>query len=290
MLRKCALRSLFIGCLALVGCQQSSDKKESPQASDVPTGFVLIPGGTYELGKKEHKINPQRTVQVGSFLLSEAEVTNAQWLSFIEATDYKTTAEKYHNAMTFYVGLDEFKWVMDSTASWRFPFGKNQEGIQDKMDHPVTCISYLDILKYCEWAKVSLPTLDQWEIACRANTKGPYHFEGGLNELNNYGNIWQSETHQKLTVKEDYLYTSPVKNYKPNPWGLYDMYGNCFEFCADNPEVWKDNKKVACARGGSWWCSSNSCNFFNSYDIGKVNKRASFSNHGFRVVKTPTEQ
>ncbi len=287
MHRKCGLSLIVLCCFSLVSCHNKTEEfqEKVSDKNEIPEGFVLVPAGTYELGKTNHRINPKRQVEAESFLISEAEITNAQWQVFIEETGYQTTAERFKNAMTFYVGLDEFKWVMDSTANWRFPFGEAEGGIEEKMDHPVTCISYYDIQKYCAWAKAELPTVDQWEIACRANTAGPYHFEGGRDSLNLYANIWQSETHKEVTVEEDYLYTSPVKSYQANPWGLYDMYGNCFEFCADRPEIWKDNEAVACARGGSWWCSSASCNFFNSNDIGTVNKRASFSNHGFRVVK-----
>jgi sulfatase modifying factor 1 len=80
------------------------------------------------------------------------------------------------------------------------------------------------------------------------------------------------------------MYTSPVGIFSPNAWGLYDMYGNVFEYCSDRRGTVKDNNEVAMARGGSWWCSSNACGFFNSVDIGRNNSMASFSNQGFRVV------
>jgi sulfatase modifying factor 1 len=65
---------------------------------------------------------------------------------------------------------------------------------------------------------------------------------------------------------------------------LYDMYGNVFEFCTGKLKQ-NESNTIAHARGGSWWCSRNACNFFNSYDIGRVHIHASFSNQGFRVVK-----
>ena len=80
------------------------------------------------------------------------------------------------------------------------------------------------------------------------------------------------------------MYTSPVASFASNPWGLYDMYGNVFEFCSGKLKPGESNT-IAHARGGSWWCSKNACNFFNSYDIGRVSIHASFSNQGFRVVK-----
>ncbi len=257
----------------------SSSKKEVKHQ-----GFVKIPAGEYKLGANKHPVNPSHTFKTDGFFISEAEITNAQFNAFIKATGYRTTAEKYRNAMTFKVGLDEFEWYNDSTANWRFPFGTSNEGIKNKMHHPVTCISFVDIKQYCKWAKVRLPTLDEWEIACRAGTKGKHFFEGDSSKITQYANIWLSKLHKEVTVPDSFLYTSPVKTYAPNAWGLYDVYGNCFEFCADRAKPYKKKQNLACARGGSWWCSKNSCNFFNSVDIGRVDKFASFSNQGFRVV------
>jgi sulfatase modifying factor 1 len=65
----------------------------------------------------------------------------------------------------FSPGLKEFEWMNDTTAYWRYPNGKSCGSIEDKMNHPVTSISYADVLAYCKWAKVRLPSLDEWEIA-----------------------------------------------------------------------------------------------------------------------------
>ncbi|HLP14479.1 MAG TPA: SUMF1/EgtB/PvdO family nonheme iron enzyme [Flavobacteriales bacterium] len=266
--------------LGLVGCGQT----KKTNGNEIPEGFVNIPAGEYELGEKGHYVNPHHKTKTPGFYISATEITNKQFEAFTKATGYKTTAERFHNAMTFYVGLDEFEWYNDTTANWQYPFGIKNEGIKNKMDHPVTCISFLDIKKYCEWAKVRLPTLDEWEIACRAGTEGKHFFKGDSTHVPEYANIWLSRRHSEANVHDDYLFTSPVKKFKPNAWGLYDMYGNCFEFCADRAKPYKDKKNLACARGGSWWCSKNSCNFFNSVDIGRVDQFASFSNQGFRVV------
>lgn len=249
-----------------------------------PEGFVRIPAGKYVLGSKGHWRNPTHTVQLQEFYLSATEITNKQFSDFVNATGYTTIAERYKNAMTFYVGLDEFEWITDSTANWRFPFGEKQGGIEEKMNHPVTCISYMDALAYCEWAKVRLPTLDEWEAACRAHTTTRYYWGNKPERIQEYANIWKSRDHKTVNVPEDYLWTAPVASYKPNPWGLYDMYGNVFEFCEGAPLHTSSTKDMVSSRGGSWWCSKNSCNFFNSVDIGRINKYASFSNNGFRVV------
>lgn len=268
---------LFIVCFS---CASPKEKAEEDL-----NDFARIPAGEYQLGDKNSFINPLHKTNVNTYYISKHEITNAQWNEFIEATGYVTTAEKYRNAMTFHPGLDEFEWVHDSTANWRFPFGIKEGGIENKMDHPVTCISFLDVQQYCKWAKVRLPTLDEWEIACRGGNNDKYFFGKDSTQIHRYANIWLSRTHAEVTVKDSFLYTSPVGHYAPNPYGLYDVYGNCFEFCSDKVKHLKNVKNVVCARGGSWWCSKNSCNYFNSVDIGRVDRVASFSNHGFRVVK-----
>ena len=276
-------RPLTFFSLVLIFCSCQSKPEEK---IEIPLpDFVSVSAGKYSVGRKGHHINPKREVELESFEISTTEITNTQWEAFIQATNYKTDAEKFKNAQSFYPGLDEFEWVSDTTAYWRFPFGVSGGGIEDKMNHPVSCISFRDVMVYCEWAGVRLPTLDEWEVACRAGTDSHQFFGQNESDINQYGNIWQSKRHKEVTVEEDYLYTSPVASYKANPWGLYDVYGNVFEFCGDKPEKKKDKSKIAFARGGSWWCSRNSCNYFNSYDIGSVSIYASFPNQGFRVVK-----
>lgn len=246
--------------------------------------YVKIAAGAYPLGDSTSLDNPPRTVHMASFWIAKYELTNAEFEQFVLATNYKTLAERYHNAMVFEPGLEEFRWLQDSTAYWRFPNGISRGGIGDKMDHPVTCISLKDALAYCEWANCRLPSFDEWETAARAGGDGRY-FEGVNREnIGDYANIWHARNHLKADYSDGYMYTSPVGKFKPNPWGLYDVFGNVFEFCVGKFE--KDGKRnVAHARGGSWWCSKNSCSAFNTVYIGSVSPNASFSNLGFRIVK-----
>ncbi len=247
--------------------------------------FVGVPKGQYWVGKKNYVTNPLRQISIDSFFISKTEITNKQFESFIKATLYITDAQRMHNAQVFEPGLKEFKWLNDTSAFWRYPNGKNRGDIEDKMDHPVTTISYNDALAYCKWAGVRLPLLNEWEIACRAGSTADYFWGNDRTEIKRYGNIWYGHDHLMADSSDNYMYTSPVASFSPNPWGLYDMYGNVFEFCQGERIGEPKNKKIAHARGGSWWCSKNACNFFNSYDIGRVSIHASFSNQGFRVVK-----
>ncbi len=250
--------------------------------------FVLVPASTYTIGKKGHPVNPLRTVTIDSFRIATTETTNAQFAAFIAATGYRTDAERMHNAMVFEPGLDEFEWLEDSTAYWRFPNGITRGGIDNKMDHPVTCISYSDIMAYCRWAKLRLPTLEEWEVACRAGSSTDFFFGNDDKKISEYANIWRGHDHRVADSTDGYMYTAPVASFASNAWGLYDMYGNVFEFCTGKLQP-DESASVAHARGGSWWCSSYACHYFNSYDIGRVNIHASFSNQGFRTVLLSTK-
>jgi sulfatase modifying factor 1 len=247
--------------------------------------FVLIPAGTYEVGKREYLFNPRRKVKLAAFEIARYDVTNADFEAFVKATHYVTDAEKRHDSMVFEPPLKEFRWIQDPTAYWRFPNGITRGGIEGKMDHPVTGISFHDGEEYCKWAGVRLPTLDEWEVASRAGAKTDYFWGDDPGQIGKYANVWHGRDHLKPDYSDGYMYTSPVGHFQPNPLGLYDIYGNVFQFCSGRMP--NDRSPIGVhARGGSWWCSRNACCFFNSVDIGTVNIHASFSNQGFRVAKT----
>lgn len=247
--------------------------------------FVTVKGGNYTVGEEGHSTNPIRTVEIKSFQISRYEITNKQFQQFVKNTGYITLAEKNKDAFVFRIGLDEFEWIQDSTANWKFPNGVSEGGIEEKMNHPVTCISYIDASAYCSWANVRLPTIEEWEVSSLGGKNNQKYFFGdSLSVISEYANIWHGKTHLMKYQNEDYITTSPVGAFKPNPFGIYDIYGNVFEFCSNVPEAFKKYENIASTRGGSWWCSKNACGFFNSIDIGRVQKEASFSNNGFRVV------
>jgi len=250
--------------------------------------FATIPAGRYQVGAKRSLINPERKINLPAFEIAVTEVTNSQFAAFVAATGYITDAERKYNALVFEPGLAEFRWLEDSTACWRYPNGISRGGISSKMDHPVTTISFSDAEAYCTWAGCRLPTLDEWEVASRAGANTRYFWGNNREGIRKYANIWYGRDHTTADSTDGYMYTSPVASFKPNGYGLYDMYGNVFEFCEGKTATDKKDSKLVHARGGSWWCSKNSCNYFNSVDIGTQNRHASFSNQGFRVVKAPS--
>ena len=251
----------------------------------LPPKFVQIPAGEYLVGKSGRLANYSRKVKLAAFEIAATETTNAEFAEFVKATGYVTDAERLHNAMVFRAPLKEFRWIQDPTANWRYPNGKRMGGIQGKELHPVTSISYRDAVAYCKWKNVRLPTLDEWEVASRAGSKKDYFFGSDASQILTYANVWHGRDHLKSDRTDGYTYTSPVGSFDASPNGLFDIYGNVFEFCSGLLPGEKP-KRFAHARGGSWWCSRNSCGFFNSVDVGTADIAASFSNQGFRVAKS----
>jgi sulfatase modifying factor 1 len=256
-----------------------------PQAkAQAPQGFVKIPAGIYTIGSKGHQQNPRRTMRTKTFYIRATEVTNREFAAFIKATGYITDAERNKRAMVFEPGLKEFEWLQDSTACWRYPNGVSRGGIDHKMEHPVVTISFADAVAYCAWSGMRLPSLSEWEIAARAGSTEQYFWGSDPSGISRYANVWQGRDHRTANTNDGFIYTAPVGQFAPNAWGLYDVFGNVFEFCTGSLPQDKGHADRVHARGGSWWCSRNSCNFYNAVDIGSVLRHASFSNQGFRVV------
>jgi sulfatase modifying factor 1 len=251
----------------------------------VESEFVAIEAGIYRLGKADRVENPIRRVRLAAFEIARKETTNDQFAAFVRATRYLTDAERLHNAMVFEPPLPEFRWIRDRSACWRYPNGRTRGGLEGKGDHPVTSLSFADALAYCRWAKVRLPTLDEWEAACRAGSATDYFFGADRKGIGEYANVWHGRDHRKADHTDGFVTTSPVGRFRSNPRGLYDTYGNVFEFCSGRLLSDRSPRRVH-ARGGSWWCSASSCCFFNSADIGSVDVHASFSNQGFRVARS----
>jgi formylglycine-generating enzyme required for sulfatase activity len=242
---------------------------EAHRLANGPPGMVWVPGGEFTMGTDDESAwpdeRPAHRVRVDGFWMDQTEVTNAQFRAFVEATGYVTTAEKpvdvaeimrqvrpgtepptaekrAPGALVFTppsgrVNLKDvrrwWKWV--AGANWKQPEGPGSS-IAGKDDHPVVQVSWYDAVAYAEWAGKRLPTEAEWERAARGGLDGkPYVWgdeppgAGGKWQLN----IWQGEFPHKNTAADGYERTAPVKSYAANGYGLHDMAGNVWEWCAD---------------------------------------------------------
>lgn len=246
--------------------------------------LVSVPGGTYQVGALNHRYNERRKTHLNDFRIADAETTNEQFARFIQTTGYATDAEKRGYGLVAREGMLDWAWDQVDGASWRFPRGPDGAKASELPNHPVTQISGADAEAYCRWAGGRLPTLDEWEVAARAGsvTRWPW---GDTFDASR-ANVWNGENHGHNTRLDGWVYTSPIRSFPPNAWGLYDVIGNVFEYCAGLPPGFPPEQasRLIAGRGGSWWCSTGTCNFFNLEDIGTMDRHGTLANQGFRIV------
>ncbi len=235
-------------------------------AAPPPEGMVWIPPSEFVMGSDASYARPDERpahrVRVDGFWMDVTEVTNAQFRKFVDATKYKTVAERaidwevlrkqcppgtpkppdemlQPGSLVFTppsqaVRLDNpgqwWQWV--TGASWQHPEGPSSN-LDGKADHPVVHIAFEDALAYCAWAKKRLPTEAQWECAARGGLLGKQFTWGDEALEAKRANIWQGEFPQKNTMEDGYARTAPVKQYAPNAFGLFDMAGNVWEWTSD---------------------------------------------------------
>ncbi|GIW89134.1 MAG: hypothetical protein KatS3mg108_3458 [Isosphaeraceae bacterium] len=238
------------------------------KAIEPPPGMVRIPGGTFWMGIDAEDAwpdeRPAHRVTVDPFWIDAYEVTNAQFRRFVEATGYRTTAERAPSveeilaqsppgtspppaellvpgALVFTppehpVRLDDVGqwWRWTPGANWRHPTGPGSS-IEGMDDHPVVLVSWEDAAAYAQWAGKRLPTEAEWECAARGGLEAQPYVWGsdppGDNRI--YANLWQGRFPDQNTLRDGYERTAPVGSFPPNGYGLFDMAGNVWEWCSD---------------------------------------------------------
>jgi len=180
--------------------------------------MVFIPAGEFHMGSNgdrpdERPVHRARLTQ--PFYMGKFPVTVGEFARFADEHNYQTLAERSGGATVLIDG----RWppVKRPNASWRKPY------MPQTPRHPVVSISWEDADAFCEAMGLSLPTEAQWEYACRAGSTGSYCFAGDARKLTEYA--WYAANSG--------IKTHPVGKKLPNSWGLYDMHGQVWEWCAD---------------------------------------------------------
>jgi sulfatase modifying factor 1 len=314
-------------------------------AKKIKTGMVWIEGGTFAMGGDNNQARadefPKHVVQVSGFFMDETEVTNQQFEAFVKATGYITTAEKdvdwevlkkqlpantpkpdsemlkaaslVFKPTTEAVDLQDYGqwWKWTHQANWRHPQGPNST-IVGKENYPVVHICWEDANAYCKWADKRLPTEAEWEFAARGGLKNmPYSWGKEAPDSGKLKcNYWQGNFPYLNTNKDGFYGAAPVKSFAPNGYGLYDMSGNVWEWCADlyNYNYYATFKNIKLAlnpngpqksydpdeplvskrvmRGGSFLCSDSYCSGYRSAARMKSSEDSGMEHLGFRCVSS----
>ena len=320
---------------------------DAPPLPEPPAGMAWIPGGEFSMGSDSSAESicsqpgvtrdavPIHRVYVDGFWMDQTEVTNRQFEEFVKATNYVTVAERkptqeefptappenliagstVFSPTTESVPLDNYFqwWSYIAGTDWRHPTGPTSS-IEGREDYPVVQIAFEDAEAYAKWAGKRLPTEAEWEFAARGGRSGDLYAWG--NDLQPEGkfqaNIYQGEfpVEGKDTGADGFQGIAPVKQYAPNPFGLYDVGGNVWEWTRDwyrhdyyetlaktgevarnpqGPDVPFDpaepTEKKRVHRGGSFLCTDLYCTRYMVGTRGKGEVRTASNHVGFRCVK-----
>ncbi len=276
-------------------------------------GMVHLTGGDFLMGTDDPTFpsdgeGPVREVTLPPFWIEPFAVTNAQFAEFVEETGYQTEAERFGWSYVFYgflpQGFPPTKGVAQAPwwrqvfgAYWHRPEGP-QSSIDERLNHPVVHASWNDAVAYANWAGKRLPTEAEWEFAARGGLEQATYPWGDrlVPNKKHRCNIWQGTFPTSNTVKDGHAGTAPVDAFEPNGYGLYNMTGNTWEWCADwwsaehpqepivNP-LGPAEGQGKVTKGGSYLCHASYCNRYRVAARTQNTPDSSTGHMGFRLVR-----
>ncbi|MFO0910138.1 MAG: formylglycine-generating enzyme family protein [Isosphaeraceae bacterium] len=331
----------------VVATSPSSRPKDTNAAPGPrPEGMVWIPAGEFTMGSTDPLAwpdeGPPHRVSVDGFWMDAHEVTNDEFRRFVDATGYVTTAERPPDAAEILgqsppgtpppakellvpgslvftppaspVALDDISrwWTWTPGACWRHPEGPGST-LEGRGDHPVVQVSWDDATAYARWAGKRLPSEAEWERAARGGSDGHPFVWGDVpaSDASIRANIWQGHFPDRNSAQDGYPRTAPVGSFAANAFGLHDMAGNVWEWCADwydrtlyesragqgvvknpvGPTASRDPRQPftpqRVQRGGSFLCNDNYCARYRPSARHGCAPDTGMSHVGFRCVRNP---
>ena len=296
----------------------------------VPEGMAWVPPGRFAMGADYERFadaRPIHMVELDGFWMDRTPVTNAQFARFVKATGYRTVAERQPSipnmppedqvpgSVVFSppagpVPLHDVSgwWQYVPGADWRHPEGP-ESSLRGRENHPVVHVAWEDADAYAKWAGKRLPTEAEWEYAARGGlTQKAYVWGDAFRPQGKpMANTFQGHFPDGNSKEDGWERTSPVARFPANGFGLYDMAGNVWQWCADwyrpdyyagsprkNPQGPPDSydpeepgipKRVQ--RGGSFLCTDQYCSRYMPGGRGKAAIDTGSSHAGFRCVLSP---
>lgn len=238
-LKKIVLAGVLLCSAPLALLSQSNHPEPYTQEipnTDLAFDMVAIPGGKFKIGSPEQEAGrgedegPQQVVKISPFWMSKYEVS---WDLF-EPFVYKDYDKSQHSGET--------NPEVDAVARPTKPYLDMTFGM-GKENHPAVGMTQYNAIQFCKWLYsrtgvfYRLPTEAEWEYASRAGSTTAYSFGDDTAKLAEYA--WYQLNSQEKT--------QPIGSKKPNPWGLYDMYGNVAEWTYDQyiPDFYQHLSKKA---------------------------------------------
>ena len=254
-------------------------------AEGVALTMLRIPAGSFEMGAPETEAEssdqerPLHRVTLGEFLLGQTPITQAQW---------RAVAQLQRLAHE-----DRELWP---ESLGPVPVAKlvNPERFQGEQ-RPVVNVSWRDAMAFCQRLRLrtgknyTLPIEAQWEYACRAGTTTPFHWGATIStKLANYDGTKVYGDGEKGEYRQQ---TMDVASFPANPWGLHDMHGNVWEWCAD---PWHNNYEEATKHGRAWINEEVKYNdekiSYRPLRGGSWNDRPEICRSTYRVTSPPDER